>query len=461
MYPILANDPKFYSESDAKTIQNAIRYAKETGVNAIVIPPLNPRTKTNEWIIEKAILLPSEITITIDNARLTMTDNVISHCFTNSLAWTEEGNKKENEEHDIRIIGIGHAVLDGGKPNGTCEQLHRDNPSEYPNMYRNLPIYLHNVSRFEISGLSFENTRYWAICLMYARFGSLRNIDIRNYGTVENQDGIDLRIGCEYITIENITGITGDDTLALTALPNEEAESTQWVSGKSFDIHDISVRNIISATHGCGIVRFLCENGAREYNITVDGIKDTGKAISGSAVLFGTNDAFFIKNGCRKMGDLRNIVIKNISTSAQRGISFTEPCEDVFIENLNIYGKNECGLRFSENFVAKNVQVKNVTIHPNPETAKGAFVFKNNPEENLRGLMIENVTVENEPYIFCNRQIPVKNLRYEEPTESYFTENTPKLLSAYMRYFKTAYGKEAERPKDNRIDGTLRIEDEY
>ena len=40
-----------------------------------------------------------------------------------------------------------------------------------------------------------------------------------------NQDGIDLRQGCHCITIENITGYTGDDLIALTTIGGGKTEA--------------------------------------------------------------------------------------------------------------------------------------------------------------------------------------------------------------------------------------------
>ena len=453
---------EYVRETDALTIQCAIDYAEAHAIRSVVIPELNPRTNEPLWTIDRAILLPNDLTVFLEDAHLRMADDVRDNLFRNRNTFTPFGNTEEGEQHDIRLIGIGHAVIDGGEPNGLSEQLHRDRPDLYPSMFVNLAVYFHNVRGFEVRNIQFLNTRYWAVCFMYCRWGRISELDFRNYGTLENQDGIDLRIGCEYVTIENITGITGDDTIALTALPLEENELRDRIPGRSPDIHDVTIRNVISSTHGCALVRLLTENGAKEYDITIDTIKDTGKAIGGAAILLGTSDTMFVKDSPRVMGDLRNVLIRNVQTKTQRGINFSEPCQDVLIDGLQIGGKCEWGLSFAKNFDSDNVTVRNVTIDPDPDYhPDAAFAAKGTPEHAFRGLRVSDVTVRNVDHIFRNCEFPVDRFTYDPPRISYCDPEMTSLRSAYGRYFFSAYGKENKnRPADNRVDGVLKIEDE-
>ena len=463
MNKINAGDPRFFGATDSETIQNAVDFAKAHDLGQVTIPRFNERTGRTVWDIEKAILLPDDMTVIIDDAHLRMADGVFDNIFRNERCYDDEGCTMEGEQHDIRIIGVGNALLDGGELNGLTEQYIRDHPDEGLSMNVNLTVQFHNVRNFELRNLNFRNTRYWAVCFTYCRWGKLIDLDFRNYGTMENQDGIDLRVGCEYFTIENITGITGDDTIALTALAGSYSAKRWAVKGKKPHIHDVSIRNVISASHGCSLLRFLCEDGSEIYNVTVDGLKDTGKAVSSATILFGQGNTHFVRERARQMGDFRNIVIRNVSTSAQSGFAFREPCRDVLVENVHITGKNENGIAFAENFVAENVTIRNVVIEPDPDYAPdAAFVFIDTPEENLKGLTIENVKVRNEKYIFRGRVFEVGNMEYEEPAEGYFAPERYLKRSAYGRYFHDFYGVEiTNRPPDNRFDGTITIEDEY
>lgn len=448
---MLANEKRFWDENDSQTIQNAIDEAAKTGVNYVTIPRYNARSNSYVWEISEAILLPSDMTVLLDCAHLRLADGVFDNIFRNANCGTDLGKTLEGEQHDIRIIGIGNALLDGGNSNGMCEQLCRDNPGKYPSMYVNLLIQMHNVRDFAVRGLNVRESRWWSMAFMYCRYGIISDCNFKMYGTVENQDGIDLRVGCEYITIENITGVTGDDTIALTALPCGGRESAYRVEGKSVDIHDINIRNITSASHGCSIIRFLIGDGAREYNINVDNIKDTGEAISSSGILLGAGRQFW-REKAPAMGDMQNIVIRNLSTCAQTAIYITNPLKDVFIENVSTYGKGEVGLNFGKIFEPKNVRVKNFSFRADPSTADSVIRFDNPIVPNMNELSVENVVADVANYIFRGHMIDQISVKYEECRKEYFTPDPPKLLSAYGRYHKCFYGKVIEnRPADNRF----------
>lgn len=447
-----ADEPRFLRETDSGTIQAAIDRASADGVGKVIIPRFNPRTGKPLWTIEKTILIPSDMTVILDGCHIRLADGVRENIFRNSNAWTPEGNTLEGEQHNIRIIGIGNAVLDGGEPNGLCEQMHRDDPVKNPHMQVNLLLFLHNVRHFEVRGFQCRDSRWWATCFMFCRWGKICDLDMRMYGTLENQDGVDIRIGCEYITVENITGITGDDTVALTALPRDTYfEGMLHVEGKSIDIHDITVRNIISSTHGCGIVRLLCEHGAREYNIKISDITDTGETIGGAAVLIGISDPVLAKEP-HKMGDFKNIFISNVTTSSQRVMSIREPTENLYISNVISTDANEMGFAFDKNFVAKNVHISNFTFGASPENADCVFWFGCG-EEGIKDLTISNVRASKAKHVFRGRAKEISNFSYEEPSEGFLNPDRPRLTSAYGRYHRFAYGKLIEnRPPDSRYN---------
>ena len=449
---ICVNEQRFWGNTDSETIQNAIDYAAETGLGAVVIPRCNERTGTHLWSIEKTIYLPDDMTVYIDNAHLRLADGVRENIFRNRLYGTELGNTTAGEQHDIRIIGMGNAVLDGGKPNGLTEQMHRDDPEHNPHMSCNLLIGLHNVRNFLITGLNFIESRWWAVMCMYCRWGRISNLDFRMYGTLENQDGIDLRVGCEYITIENITGCTGDDTIALTGLGlSPRFEVKNRVEGKSKDIHDITIHNVISSSHGCSVVRLLNCDGVKEYNITIDTVKDTGESISGSAMLIGAARSF-AREKPHGFEDFQNIVIRNVSTCAQRGLTFAEPMRNVLVENLTVFGRAEVGIQFAPNFACDDLTIRNVHFCADPETADCVFNFPLNPDNLHRDLRIEHVRAGAAKYVFRQNQWPITDFVYEAPTVAYFTPEKPKLASAYGRYHRCSYGKVIEnRPSDNRF----------
>ena len=452
---IYANEARFARVSDADTIQAAIDCACAEGGGTVVIPRLTADGRC-VWDIERAILLPSDMTVILQDCYLRMADGVRDNMFRNRNAGTPEGNTLSGEQHDIRIIGEGRALLDGGAPNGLSEQLCRDHPDQYSSMYVNLTVFLHNVRRFEVRGLQFTECRYWAVCFMFCRWGRVAELDFRMRGNLENQDGIDLRIGCEYITVENITGVTGDDTVALTALMGR-TERALLVEGKGTDIHDVTVQNVISSTHGCGIVRLLNAQGRRLYNITVRDVKDTGETISSSALLIGTTDPYLLKNFPSQMGCFENVVIQNVMTGAQKAISFAGACRNLTVENVIARASCEVGLQFKRNFVADNVLVRGFAYMGEGDSADSVIVCEATDPQATQGLAVERVCATSAKYVFRGAVLPLRDACISPPVCGDFTQELPKLASAYGRYHACFYGKPiTNRPADNRFDDTLK-----
>ena len=87
-----------------------------------------------------------------------------------------------------------------------------------------------------------------------------------NFSNCPNQDGIDLRTGCNNFVIENISGFTQDDTVALT-----NGEPTYDVVGMDNSIHNVIIRNITTGTR-CAQVRLLNHFGRKVYNITIENL---------------------------------------------------------------------------------------------------------------------------------------------------------------------------------------------
>ena len=140
---VYANEKRFWREDDAATIQAAVDAAALQGAD-LIIPRLTADGR-NVWQIARAILLPSHITVILQDCHLRMADGVRENMFRNQNAYTPLGNTLEGEQSHIRLIGEGNALLDGGKSNGLCEQLHRDDPQRYPSMFVNLTVLFHNV----------------------------------------------------------------------------------------------------------------------------------------------------------------------------------------------------------------------------------------------------------------------------------------------------------------------------
>lgn len=109
------------SESDSQMIQKAVTQAVKGPFHELTIPKINPRTGEDFYEIDREIRLPDNLTIFFEDAHLRMANSVISHFFVNENWRTEIGYTNAGEQKNIRLIGIGHTVFDGGVHNGCSE----------------------------------------------------------------------------------------------------------------------------------------------------------------------------------------------------------------------------------------------------------------------------------------------------------------------------------------------------
>ena len=250
-------------------------------------------TISGNWEIDEAIRLPSNFTLILENAHLRLADGCFSNVFINEHSGTELGRTVDGTDKNINIIGRGTAILDGGKYNGLSEKTQLKNG--LPPIWKNNLVLFTNVDGFQVSGISCRNQRWWALNFIYCRNGYLGNLDFCSDDTgidsngneyhglkrgfysevvVKNSDGIDIRQGCHDILIENVTGFTEDDAVALTAL-NGALEQAFSVSGLPSDICNIKIKNVRAAAY-CSIIRLLNQGGIKLHDITVDDVFDEG-----------------------------------------------------------------------------------------------------------------------------------------------------------------------------------------
>lgn len=271
---ITPNRAELLGRTDSESIQNAVDYAAKTGVNSVVIPRINRRTGEPVWVIDRAIILPSEMEIVLDNCRLLQADGCMDNIFRNFADVESEGHTAAERMHNIVIRGQGHAVLDGGNHNGLTEKTHCKDG--LPHVSANCLILLYNLRDFVLENFEVRNQRYWAINLIHAQRGRLSALHIDGRCHCRNQDGIDLRVGCSNILIEKITGQAGDDIIALSAIGdanNPLATCARFrLEGHDEDIHDIIIRDVIATAVECAVIALRNCDGRKIYNITIDNI---------------------------------------------------------------------------------------------------------------------------------------------------------------------------------------------
>lgn len=312
------------ARDDSAYIQNLIdsAVADSDGMKTVTVPAVNPNDPNggSTYLLSNAIVLSSNTTVKLDNCTLRLNDGVLCNIFMSKGCY-DKTMTAEQELKNIKIIGIGNAVLDGGKHNGVTEKT-ATSENGYSTVRHNHSIHFRNVDGFEISNLKIVEPRYWGLSFVCCENGVIKNIDFDCSNQAPNQDGIDLRIGCNNFLIEGITGVTGDDTVALTALSTPTSSDTYLsVEGKDKDIHDVTIKNLAATCNGGhGIIRLLAHHGNQIYNVKMENIVDTSTNIHVYGVLR-IGDTNYAGSGTpMAYGDIHDIEIDGVVSNGHLAI---------------------------------------------------------------------------------------------------------------------------------------------
>jgi len=311
-------------------------------------------TVSGNFIIDSAIRIPSNFTLILENCHLRMAEGCFSNLFVNERHGTDMGKTPEGADRGISIIGRGKAILDGGKYNGLSEKTQMKDG--LPPIWKNNLILFTNVEKFEICGISCINQRWWALNFIYCSHGHIHDVDFcacdaakdehgkiyhglrrSHYSEVlvKNADGIDLRAGCHDITIENISGFTEDDSVALTGLFGD-LEKEFAVEGLPSDIRNVTVRNVATAAF-CTNVRLLNQGGSKLHDVTIDGVYDTSANSPHMdrglyAVRVGDTNLYGTRHASKE--ETYNITIKNVLSRALYAVSLAGEIANLVMQGV-------------------------------------------------------------------------------------------------------------------------------
>jgi hypothetical protein len=361
----------FLGNTDSDILNTAIENRDSDGIVIIGPRKSDREPERNYWLLDNAILLPSNTTVILQNCKLKLSDRCRDNFFRSANCGL--GIEENEPIFNVQIKGEGNAVLEGADhPRATGDESktlkrpcpftvedickyadwveeQRRSPEKITSSdrhhysygtdagkegesqtgdWRGIGILFASVSHFSISGITVRESHGWAISLEDCSDGHVENIhfDARMNKMIdgmlqnmENQDGIDLRNGCHDIAISDITGETGDDVVALTAiasgtyrpggsLGNTHVMHSDWTR-RNPDIYNITIRNIRAYSSLCFLVRLLpCECSI--YNVMIDGVIDTSpKNVSCGCIFLGEKDMIYGKN---LPESLRNITISNV-----------------------------------------------------------------------------------------------------------------------------------------------------
>lgn len=389
-----AND--FHGATDSETLELAIRSRTPDGV--VVVPP---RVSADEperttWLIDRAVLIPENTTIVLQNCRIKLSDRCRDNFF--RTANCGFGFPDPAPIRNVHIRGEGTPVLEGAdRPRASgdsSKRLHDPCPHRPEDIvaidadwvpedrkktgkldfwdihnhsfgtdagkpgesqfgdWRGIGILFANARDFSIENLRIVESHGWGISLEACSYGRIERIDFDARMSkeidgmlmnMENQDGIDIRNGCHHILISDITGETGDDVIALTAIvpdretyrPGGSLRSTHvmpndWTK-RERDIHDIIIRNVTAFSYLCWLLRLLPAN-TRIYNVVIDGLIDSRPAghPNGGTLLLGDGGGY----GANHPESMAGITISNVIANSSTAITLAGFLKDSVISNV-------------------------------------------------------------------------------------------------------------------------------
>ncbi len=421
---ITCNVNNYSGLNDNEKIEAAIKDCKD---GVVVIPERKSDIEPERtyWLLDRAILIPENTTVILRNCKIKLSDKCRDNFFRSANCGL--GIEDPQPISNIHIKGEGLCILEGADhPRSTgdgskvlknpCPKTKDDilkyadwlseekrqsgeldfmdehgysygtdagkeNESQYGD-WRNVGILFANATNCSIENIKIVRSHAWAISWEACSQGYIDNIEFDScmsaeidgmLSNTENQDGIDLRNGCHDITISNITGGTGDDVIALTAICDDEyypggsMEHTQvmhndWTRREK-NIYNINISNISAYSKGgaCWIVRLLPTN-SNIYNVVIDNVIDTSPEgfEAGGVILLGEEDGSYGKN---LPGSLKNIIISNIIGSNNTTITLKGYLEDSLISNVINKNKNCPVIDIYRRGGLKNVEVIGIETH--------------------------------------------------------------------------------------------------
>ena len=360
--------PNDFEGTDTERINKAIVQAARTGAR-VVIPRTNRRGEEMDdvWMLDSAILVQNGTLLELENCHIKLSDM----CRDNFIRSANCGVGMETIQPmaDIHILGVGRVVLEGAdRPRSTGDSAKTLGERTFgtdagvpgesqTGDWRNIGILLAYVERFRIENLHMKDSHGWAISLERCAHGTVRDIDFASTGvkqvagteaTMLNQDGVNLRQGCHNITIENITGYTGDDLVALTNILGGDGRAgtteSMMVSaavnrGDGLDdISYITLRNIRGyCAGGHHIVRLLNAGGLKIQDVILDGLLDTSGAGRRCRAAVKIGDSNPRWGGVTPLGDTHRIIINNVMSRAEHTLLIAGSLTESLIANVIKY----------------------------------------------------------------------------------------------------------------------------
>ena len=386
--------PNQFEGTDIQRIQSAIDKASGT-TNKVFITSINSNG-TNIWLLDSAILLPSNMTVILDNCTLQLSDNCRDNMFRSNNVGVGIADPVLNT--NIHIIGIGDVYLKGAENPRSTGDSHRmltldpDKEKALGNWrvsygsdagnkdlkqkgdWRNIMILIGFVDGFKLKNVSIENAHAWATSFERTKNAEITDIRFKCSENqvvngrevfIANRDGIDLRHGCQNFRIDNISGTTGDDFIALSTL-GIYSENPEGGNLNSTMVTSRTWRGPIDDTEQIYITNIVCKTLTRGVAIRANDVASINNVYINGLICDGGYNTMLVGGkgygNDSKPGKINNIHAMNITGDAKSLIQIEEAVSDCSFINgiykgngkqLIIYNKIDSSQ--TSNIISKNI----------------------------------------------------------------------------------------------------------
>ena len=287
-----------------------------------MIPRHNARTGENIWNIDKTLVIPSDTTLVLLDAHLRLAD--FTYC--NLLANQKDAN-------NIRIVGVGSATLDSGDPNG-LKVKNADSLGFGPITDNALALFT-GVKGLVIENLHMVQNRWYCILCVGCTDGRLSGLDICAYPKFPDMGGIRIHSGCRDILIENITGLTGEDTVVVAA----EAEDDRVYIPENTDISNIRVHTVKTNASRSNLLTVKAHDGRRVHHIQADTLLDCSLPEQ-KKLPFAT-----VQIGDTASDNISDIRIRDLNGRSAATVQLGGKSKQITVSNIHSYGSSDNALR--------------------------------------------------------------------------------------------------------------------
>lgn len=357
---------EFSAPTQHEQIDTAIRFIKKRGWGILDM-------ESGVWLRNSAVLLPDNCWIYLNEATVKLADGVFDNVFRNEGIVPNpdpfEYALELNENRNIRIFGKNKSVSLVSGPDVPYTAPHPTKGGDpipwVGDFYgwRTLPILLANVKDYKLHDFGMVKTTCWAISQEHG----CENFEVYNIGfhtTVKNGDGVDVRQGCKKGKIYNISGFTGDDMVALSAIQNfiVQHPSGNYIypmqvggygdRGFGGNIEEIQINSISGRGLHNG-VRLLASGGSKLNKISVDNISDKDGTFDGAIVLVSSG-----YGAAAQMGDMTNITVNGIESNfSQTPLNVSGPIKDSSFNKIR--QKKPTGVLYTNTATFDNTEITN------------------------------------------------------------------------------------------------------